>query len=83
MVPRLCLGGATRYARPWRPVKPLDIMDVVGHKWVRQFLQRRRDREPDKYDGDVGEEAAVSCDVESVASVEVLDRLRKGILGMR
>ena len=35
------MGGETRYARPWRPVKPLLMMDVVGRRSVRHLLQRR------------------------------------------
>ena len=34
-------GGATRYARPCRPVKPLLTMEVVGIRSVRHLLQRR------------------------------------------
>lgn len=34
-------GGETRYARPCRPVKPLDIMCVVGRRWVRHLWQCR------------------------------------------
>lgn len=38
---RLEAGGAeTRYARPWRPVKPLLMMDVVGRRSVRHLVQR-------------------------------------------
>jgi hypothetical protein len=32
--------GETRYARPWRPVKPLLIMLLVGQICVRQRAQR-------------------------------------------
>lgn len=34
-------GGETRYARPWRPVKPLEIMEEVGMRSVRHLAQRR------------------------------------------
>lgn len=38
-------GGATRYALPCRPVKPLLIMECVGHMWARQREHRSRDCE--------------------------------------
>ena len=34
-------GAETRYARPWRPVKPLLMMEEVGMRSVRHFEQRR------------------------------------------
>jgi hypothetical protein len=32
-------GGETKYARPWRPVKPLDMIEDVGSRSARHFWQ--------------------------------------------
>jgi len=34
-------AGATRYARPWRPVKPREMIWLVWQRCVRQREQRR------------------------------------------
>lgn len=77
-------GGETRYARPWRPVKPLLIMEVVGMRSARQREQRRcevgweRRKEVGCVGGDEG-------GVDEVVLVEFVEerRRRKGMLGRR
>lgn len=77
-------GGATRYARPCLPVKPLLMMDDVGIKSVRHFWQRRCDmgRLERKEVGCGGEEDGELVEAVEVEIVE-LRRRRKGMLGRR
>ena len=73
-------GGETRYARPCRPVKPLEIMCVVGRRWVRHLWQERCEV------GIVGvrnEGWGGDGDGEGVLVVEVEERRRKGREGRR
>lgn len=77
-------GGETRYARPWRPVKPLEMMEEVGIRSVRHFEQRRWEigwgerKEVGLLGGELeGEEVVV------VVEVEERRRRRKGMLGRR
>lgn len=74
-------GGATRYARPCRPVKPLLMMEDVGIRSVKHFWQRRCDtgRLERKEVGCGGEDEGEPVEAEIVE----LRRLRKGILGRR
>jgi hypothetical protein len=60
-------GGATRYARPCRPVKPLLMMELVGRRSVRHFWHCR-------YEVDVSPryEGRVDGDVEGELNVEVM-----------
>jgi hypothetical protein len=46
-------------------------------------VQCRREWEPDRYVGKVGDEGAVSGDEESVAAVDVLERRLNGMFGTR
>lgn len=79
-------GGATRYARPCRPVKPLEMMDDIGMRSARHFVQRRfvvgvevrKDGAGGELDGDVEDEVETVL----VDCVE-LRRRRKGMLGRR
>lgn len=77
-------GGATRYARPCRPVKPLLMIEDVGMRSVRHFWQRRWavDRSGRKNDGCGGEEDGEMVDVVDVLMAE-LRRLRNGTVGRR
>lgn len=62
-------------------------MAVVGHMWVRQREQRRREREPARKLGEVGEvpgeEELLVERLEVVRVVEVLERRRNGRVGRR
>ena len=73
-------GGATRYARPWRPVNPLLIMEDVGIRSARHFVQRKLvvGAEVKNEEGAGGEE-----DAEVEADSAELRRRRKGMLGRR
>jgi hypothetical protein len=79
------VGGETRYARPWRPVKPLLIMEVVGMRSRRHFEQWRCEGPgaPRKEVGWVGGEDD-GVEVGEAERVELeLRRRRKGIEGRR
>lgn len=75
-------GGATRYARPCRPVKPLLTMEVVGIRSVRHLLQRRWVIGAG-VKKDVGVGGDDDGEVETVEVDWVELRRRKGILGRR
>lgn len=80
------VDGATRYARPCRPVKPLLMIWDESAKSERQRAQRRWDVAPVRYEsGDVGGEEVDEMEFErALSTVEVLDwRLRKGREGIR
>jgi hypothetical protein len=78
------VGGDTRYARPWRPVKPFDIMDVVGQMSVRQRMQRRIDALEGRWVGVGGLDGGLPGEEERVGAVEAaLERRRNGMLGRR
>lgn len=75
------VGGATRYARPWRPVKPLLMMFDVGMRSARHLWQRR---------WEVGalEKKPVGCggEDEGVLAGDMVEfelRRRKDMLGRR
>jgi len=77
-------GGDTRYARPCRPVKPFDIMEVVGQMSVRQREQRNIEALDGRKFGVGGVDEPLPGEVESVGAVEAaLERRRKGMLGRR
>lgn len=42
-------SAETRYARPWRPVKPLLIIWEVRQRWEAQPAQRRYEAWPSRY----------------------------------
>lgn len=75
-------GGATRYARPCRPVKPLLTMEVVGIRSVRHLLQRRW-----VIGAGVRKDVGVGGDDEGEVETVEVDwvelRRRKGMLGRR
>jgi hypothetical protein len=86
--PELEFGGATRKARPWRPVKPFDMICEVEQRWVRQREQRRMERLPQRnggWEGGLvpGEKEPSEVSERFVATVEVLLRRRKGRVGIR
>ena len=68
--------GATRYARPWRPVKPLEIICEHWARSLKQRAQRRWDAVLERYES--GPEGLLGGlgDVASFAAVlSVLDCL--------
>lgn len=76
-------GGATRYARPCRPVNPLLMIEVVGIRSARHLVQRRFvvGFAVRKEVGVGGEEEG---EVETVhVDCAELRRRRKGMLGRR
>lgn len=52
--------GATRYARPWRPVNPFEMICEESARSDRHLAHRRRDVEPDRKLGAGGDEASPS-----------------------
>lgn len=77
-------GGATRYALPYRPVKPLLIIEDVGMRSARHLKQRRWDVGcvARKDVGCGGEDEGEAVEVVEVETEELL-RLQKGLLGRR
>jgi hypothetical protein len=80
--------GATRYARPCRPVKPLLMICVLAARSAEQRAQRRWDVAPERKLGGAGGELlwidGEGGLVEIVLVLSVLDlRRRKGREGMR
>lgn len=51
MEPNVDSVAPTRYARPCRPVKPLEMILLVGHTCVKQREHRKRDEAPERYVG--------------------------------
>jgi hypothetical protein len=79
--------GATRYARPWRPVKPLLMIWVLRARSEAQRAQRRCEVWPVRKESgsllmlelELVEDAALV----SLALLTVLERRRKGKDGTR
>lgn len=81
------VDGATKYARPCRPVKPLLMIWLERARSERQLAQRRWAAWPDKYDSALGgllPGLLLLPSLDVVAVLSVLDcRRRKGREGTR
>ena len=82
--------GATRYARPWRPVKPLEMIWLERAKSEAHRAQRRWELWPERKESGSGGllgvlEVSLEIDGEREedAVLEALERRRKGREGIR